>query len=279
MHASHSRLDVADKSSKTRENEMNRTNLLITSAVIALVATPGASMAQQDRIPQQEHNAPAQKVAPQNAPAVHNQAPNGRVGEPQGRDRTETTGQARREGQQNRQSDSNLEQERGKTEQPPRSPRDEKNRTTGQAPRDDRLNRGSEQNRTTGQAPRQDRTNRPPEQNGLEQERQRTDRPEENRATTGQGVAGTRADINLTQDKRTRIRQVIVEKPNAPRVSRPNFRVSVGARVPRTLHFAALPQTIVEIEPAWRGFDYFLINDQIVIVDPRSMEIVAIVET
>jgi hypothetical protein len=36
--------------------------------------------------------------------------------------------------------------------------------------------------------------------------------------------------------------------------------------------------TIVEIEPAWRGFEYFMIGDQIVIVDPRSMEIVAVVE-
>jgi hypothetical protein len=34
----------------------------------------------------------------------------------------------------------------------------------------------------------------------------------------------------------------------------------------------------VEIEPEWRGFEYFLIADQIVIVNPRSMEIVAIVD-
>jgi len=40
----------------------------------------------------------------------------------------------------------------------------------------------------------------------------------------------------------------------------------------------ALPWTIVEIEPARRGFEYFMIGDQIVIVDPRSMEIVAIVD-
>jgi Protein of unknown function (DUF1236) len=257
---------------------MNRTNLLVTTAVIALVATSGASMAQQDHIPQQERRAPAEKVAPQNAPAVHNQAPNGRVGEPQGRGSTQTTGQAPREGQQDRRREPTLEQERGNTAQPLKSQREEQNRTIGQAPRDDRPNRAPEQNRTTGQAPREDRTNRPPEQNRLEQERERTDRTEENRATTGQGVAGTRADINLTQEKRTRIQEVIVRERNAPRVSRPNFSVSVGARVPRTVQFATLPQTIVEIEPAWRGFEYFMIGDQIVIVDPRSMEIVAIVE-
>jgi hypothetical protein len=260
------------------ENEMNRTNLLVTSAVVAFVAATGASMAQQERVPQQERSAPAEKIAPPSAPGVHNQAPNSRVGEPQNRGRTETTGQAPREDQQNRQGQRNSEQERGKTEQPPRSERNEQNRATSQTPREDRLNRAPEQNRTTGQAPREDRTNRASEQNRSEQERERIDRTEENRATTGQGAAGARANVNLTPEKRTRIHEVIVHERNAPRVSDPNFNVSVGARVPPTVRFVALPRTIVEIEPAWRGFEYFMIGDQILIVDPRSMEIVAIVD-
>jgi hypothetical protein len=283
---------------KQQENEMNRTNLLVTSAVIAFVATTGASMAQQEHTQKQERSAPAEKVAPQNAPAVHNQAPNGRVGESQNRGHSETTGQAPREGQRG----DNSEQERGKAQQPQRGEqnrttgqapregrgernsvqergkaeqpqRNEQNRTTGQAPREDRLNGAPEQNRTTGQAPREDRTNQSSEQNTPEQGQQR---PQENRATTGQGAAGTRANINLTPEKRTRIHEVIVQQRNAPRVSKPNFDVSVGARVPRTVRFAALPQTIVEIEPEWRGFEYFMIGDQIVIVDPKSMDIVAV---
>jgi len=48
--------------------------------------------------------------------------------------------------------------------------------------------------------------------------------------------------------------------------------------VPRTVRFVALPQTIVEIEPAWRGFEYFMVGDEIVIVDPRSLEIVAVID-
>ena len=70
----------------------------------------------------------------------------------------------------------------------------------------------------------------------------------------------------------------LVQARNAPRVSSPNFNVSVGTQVPRTVRFAAHPRTIVEIEPEWRDFEYFMIGDQMVIVDPRSMEIVAIVE-
>jgi hypothetical protein len=41
---------------------------------------------------------------------------------------------------------------------------------------------------------------------------------------------------------------------------------------------ALFPSTIIAIEPSWRGYDYFMVGEQIVIVDPRSMEIVAIID-
>jgi hypothetical protein len=98
--------------------------------------------------------------------------------------------------------------------------------------------------------------------------------------TTGQGAAGARGNVtvDLTPEKRTRIHEVIVQQRNAPRVSSPNFDISIGTRVPRAVRFAALPRTIVEIEPEWRGLGYFMVGDRMAIIDPRSMEIVAIVE-
>jgi Protein of unknown function (DUF1236) len=71
---------------------------------------------------------------------------------------------------------------------------------------------------------------------------------------------------------------VFVKERSAPRVDRVDFNVSVGTRVPRSVHFVPVPRSIVEIEPSWRGYDYFMIGDQIIIVDPRSMEIVAVID-
>jgi hypothetical protein len=48
--------------------------------------------------------------------------------------------------------------------------------------------------------------------------------------------------------------------------------------VPRSVRFVSVPGTIIAIEPSWRGYDYFMVGEQIVIVDPRSMEIVAIID-
>ena len=37
------------------------------------------------------------------------------------------------------------------------------------------------------------------------------------------------------------------------------------------------PKGIVRIVSQYRGFDYFLVEDEIVIADPRTLEIVAII--
>ena len=81
----------------------------------------------------------------------------------------------------------------------------------------------------------------------------------------------------LTTEQRTRIRQVIVREGNAPRVSNVNFSVSVGTRVPSSLRLVRVPSTIVEIHPAWRGYEYFIVDEEIVIVDPNTLEIVAVI--
>jgi hypothetical protein len=39
-----------------------------------------------------------------------------------------------------------------------------------------------------------------------------------------------------------------------------------------------LPREIIEIEPQRRGYEYLMVGDQVVIVDPRSMEAVAILD-
>jgi hypothetical protein len=71
---------------------------------------------------------------------------------------------------------------------------------------------------------------------------------------------------------------VFVKERSAPRVDHVDFNLSVGTPVPRSVRFVPVPRTIVEIEPTWRGYDYFMVGDQIVIVDPRSLEIVAIID-
>ena len=99
----------------------------------------------------------------------------------------------------------------------------------------------------------------------------------------------------VSEDQHSQIKTAIA------RVSRPqnrvdrrkfNFSVSIGARVPRSVQVATLPDEIVQIVPQYRGFNYFVISyrtkdfggtdfyyvkDQLVIIDPQTLEIVAII--
>lgn len=90
--------------------------------------------------------------------------------------------------------------------------------------------------------------------------------------TTGQAGAGAK----LSTEQRTKITTVIRGEHVAP-VNNVNFDVSVGTRVPRgEISFHPLPSEIVTIYPEWRGYEFFLARDEIIVVDPRTLEIVAV---
>jgi Protein of unknown function (DUF1236) len=90
--------------------------------------------------------------------------------------------------------------------------------------------------------------------------------------TTGQAGAGAK----LSSEQRTKITTVIRNEHVAP-VTNIDFSVSVGTRVPRErVSLRALPTEVVTIYPEWRGYEFFLVRDEIVVVDPQTLEIVAV---
>jgi hypothetical protein len=60
-------------------------------------------------------------------------------------------------------------------------------------------------------------------------------------------------------------------------VNNVNFKVSVGATVSEHVHLAPVPETIVEIVPQFRGYDYVVVRDEIIIVQPRTRKIVEVI--
>lgn len=98
---------------------------------------------------------------------------------------------------------------------------------------------------------------------------------EEHRSTTtGQGAAAGSA--KLSTEQRTKISTVFKQHRVTP--THLNVSVRVGTRVPDSVHFYPIPEEVVVIYPEWRGYDYIYVGDQIVVIDPRSHEIVAILE-
>jgi Protein of unknown function (DUF1236) len=145
------------------------------------------------------------------------------------------------------QRDQGMQQDRG--QQSPQSNQGQRDQSTDQTPQRQQGQQGQ-----TGQAPQQGQG-----QQGQAQ----------------QGKAGGSA--NLTTQQRTQVRQTVLAGRNVPRVNSVNFSLSAGTTVPTSVRVVAVPPTLIEIYPEWRGHMYFVVGDQIIIVD-RSHRIIAIID-
>ncbi len=97
---------------------------------------------------------------------------------------------------------------------------------------------------------------------------------EQSGPTTGQGAAAGAA--KLSTEQRSKITTVIKQQKVAP--VKLSVSVSVGTRLPASVRFHTLPVEVVTIYPEWRGYVYILVDDEIVVVDPNTHMIVAILE-
>jgi hypothetical protein len=98
----------------------------------------------------------------------------------------------------------------------------------------------------------------------------------DNRTSTAQSPSSSvNALVNINERERTRVSQSI-DRLNVRPLTNVNFSLSVGTVVPRDVRFERLPADVVEIVPQYRGYDFFVVRDEIVIVEPSSYKIVAV---
>ncbi len=97
----------------------------------------------------------------------------------------------------------------------------------------------------------------------------------------GHGGAGNdmnvrvNGDLHLSQEKATRISQALKTSGG-----RENVRVDVrvGGPVPGNMRPMPLPPDVVALVPEYRGYEYFVANDAIVIVQPTSHVVVGTID-
>jgi Protein of unknown function (DUF1236) len=80
----------------------------------------------------------------------------------------------------------------------------------------------------------------------------------------------------LSTEQHAKIRDTLrIEK--SERLASVPFSTKVGEAVPGTVHLYVLPVSILEYAPQYRGYEYILVGDDILIVDPRTHRIVAVI--
>jgi hypothetical protein len=258
---------------------------LLSTVAATLLMSAGIASAQATHT---ESQAPARAPAAQQSTPAEKTAPPLHSGTMQKSERkgAETTGQSSSEGSQGRTVDHPLRVQKNERKGPA---------TTGQSPNErtgtDRAKGNREENSRQpnkseheGQVNKSEHEGSSKDKMGQSSERSRStdERSSERKSTTttGQGAAAGRA--KLSSEQRTKITSVIKHQ-NVRRVERTSLHVSlnIGTRIPASasVHFYPLPVEVVTVYPQWRGYDYILVGDQIVIIEPSTHEIVYIIES
>ncbi len=79
----------------------------------------------------------------------------------------------------------------------------------------------------------------------------------------------------ISSDQKARIVES-VKNANVDHVAKIAIPMQVGAEVPRNLHFYPLPKQVAEIVPEYGNFFYVVAAEKVVVIDPLSYRIVAI---
>lgn len=135
---------------------------------------------------------------------------------------------------------------------------------------------GSKSGTSTNNAETQKGTGTSTNQNAQGQTGTSTNQNAQGQSSTSTTVGQAGAAAKLSTEQRTQITSVIREQRVTP-VTNVNFSISVGTRVPREgITFHTLPSRVVSIYPEWRTYKYILVKEEIVIINPDTYEIVAV---
>jgi hypothetical protein len=104
-----------------------------------------------------------------------------------------------------------------------------------------------------------------------------TSKPE----TAGQGSvakdeAKSGAPAALSAEQHTKFRDAL-RGEKAERLTDVHFSTTVGEVIPGTVHLYVLPVSVAEYAPQYRDYEYIQVGDEILIVNPRTMRIVAVI--
>ena len=83
--------------------------------------------------------------------------------------------------------------------------------------------------------------------------------------------------VDLSGDKRERVQGAFRDKGDFKRRTDVDIDISIGRRLPRHWHFVPVPITVIEIVPEYRDYVFVYVEDEYVICDPVTYEVVAVI--
>jgi uncharacterized protein DUF1236 len=88
--------------------------------------------------------------------------------------------------------------------------------------------------------------------------------------------AGTAPHLDLSNAQKQTIYES-VSKTGKNNAAPTGFRVTIGAAVPPSIELAQVPETIAQLMPQTKGLEAARVEGQVVLVDPKAKQIVAVI--
>lgn len=277
-----------------------RSHLLLTTTALSLVLAVGAAQAQSrpdrndmkndrpaaqgqqdqrakstDKSQSKETTGQAQQQPAGNSSSEKNASDNNQKAD-QGSDRNRTqaapSGEDKSAAEQrdNKQPSAAQNKQQPSQAQQPKSAAEQNNRQPASAQKQPSKNE-PERNQAKGQ---QNNNEAQGQRNNNEANR---NEPNNQRSASQQPQKNERLSASLKVDQKTRLTRAVA-KVNVKPITNVNFSVSVGTAVPTSIVLHPVPAEFVEIIPQYRGYDFFMVRDEIVIVEPQSHHIVDVIE-
>lgn len=83
--------------------------------------------------------------------------------------------------------------------------------------------------------------------------------------------------VEIAGDKRDRVGSAFRDKRDARHRTKVDIGIGVGRRLPRDWDYVPVPVAVIEIVPEYRDYVYVWVEDEYVICDPDTYEVVAVI--
>ena len=100
--------------------------------------------------------------------------------------------------------------------------------------------------------------------------------------TTGQGSPPSPkpgmapAPAALSAEQHVKIRETL-RGEKVEHLNNVQFSITVGEAIPKTVHLYRFPVSVMTYAPQYRDYEYFMVGDEILVVEPGTLRIVAVI--
>jgi hypothetical protein len=101
--------------------------------------------------------------------------------------------------------------------------------------------------------------------------------PAPNPAANPPASTATPPGLELTPEQRQLIMTSVSSRTSQSTAAPDTFHPAVGATVPSSVETSPMPDTLAQVLPRLKGYEFAMVSGQVLIIDPKSKQVVEVI--